>query len=110
MNSKINSKINLNNNKENLLNKSLDSFDDLDEYDNSSNAEKLKLHGKMSLYDILNSEITLNIYSVILKNRNDLVKVKRNNINLNTCNSKNSSKSNSIPSIKDFGLIRKKLL
>ena len=60
----------------------------------------------MSLYDILNSEITLNIYSVILKNRNDLVKVKRNDINLNT---KNSAKRNSIPSIKDLGLIRKKL-
>ena len=63
----------------------------------------------MSLYDILNSEITLNIYSVILKNRNDLVKVKRNDINLNTFNTKNSAKRNSIPSIKDLGLIRKKL-
>ena len=51
----------------------IDSFDDLDEYDNSSNAEKLFLHGKMSLYDILNSEITLNIYSVRLKNRNDFI-------------------------------------
>ena len=109
INSRVNSKINLNNNKENLLNESLDSFDDLDEYDNSSNDEKLILHGKMSLYDILNSEITLNIYSVRLQNRNDLVKVKRNDINLNTCNNRNSAKRNSIPTIKDLGLIRKKL-
>ena len=109
MNSKMNSKINLNNNKENLLNESFDSFDDLDEYDNSSNVEKLILHGKMSLYDIFNSEITLNIYSVRLKNRNDLVKVKRNDLNLNICNTKNSIQRNSIPSCKDLGLIRKKL-
>ena len=109
INSRVNSKNNFNNNKENLLNESLDSFDDLDEYDNSSNAEKLFLHGKMSLYDILNSEITLNIYSVRLKNRNDLVKVKRNDLNLNVCNNRNLIQRNSIPSVKDLGLIRKKL-
>ena len=110
MNSKVNSKNNLNNNKEVLLSESLDSFDDLDEYDNSSNAEKLILHGKMSLYDIFNSEITLNIYSVRLKNRNDLVKVKANDLNLNNKgNSRSSIQRNSLPSLKDLGLIRKRL-
>jgi hypothetical protein len=110
INSRVNSKININNNnKENLLNESIDSYDDLDEYDNSSNTEKLILHGKMSLYDIFNSEITLNIYSVRLKNRNDLVKVKRNDLNLNISHTKNSAQRSSFPSIKDLGLIRKKL-
>ena len=57
-------------------------FDDIDEYDSISTSEKLKLHGKMSLNDILNSEITLNIFSVGLKSRNDLDKINDNNINL----------------------------
>ena len=104
LNSKNNSYFNINNtstsinNKELILNDKIDlckksfessddlydaDFDDIDEYDNNSTSEKLKLYGKMSLNDILNSEITLNIFSVRLKSRTELDKIKDNNINLN---------------------------
>ena len=86
-----------------------DSFDDIDEYDNYSTYEKLKLHGKMSLNDIFSSQITLNLFSVKLKYRSELERIKNNNVNLNY-----------IPKVKrtiprfsiettDLGIIRRKL-
>ena len=88
------------------------SFDDMDEYDDNSTSEKLKLYGKMSLNDILNSEITLNIFSVRLKSRTELDIIKNNNINLDYSpvvpKSKVSFSRKSIE-LKDFGLIRQKL-
>ena len=113
-------------NQENILNDKIESnkimmentddnkeifFGDIDEYDNKPTCEKLKLHGKMSLNDILNSDITLNIFSVGLKSRTELDKIKNNNINLNNtpiAGSKNSTKRISIQT-KDLNLIHKKL-
>ena len=85
-------------------------FDDTDEYDNISTSEKLKLHGKMSLNDILNSDITLNIFSVRLKSRNELDKINDNNINLNYIpHIKNAKISKKPIESKNFGLFHKKL-
>ena len=116
LNKKNESKNKICNEKEiyNNISSDSDSFDDLDEYNNNSSKDKLILHGKMSLNDILNSEITLNIFSVRLKSRNDLVQTKNNDINLNSdsLNSKknrNSIPRNSIITNNDFGLIRNKL-
>ena len=85
-------------------------FDDIDEYDSISTSEKLKLHGKMSLNDILNSEITLNIFSVGLKSRNDLDKINDNNINLHYSPTIKTTKvgRKSIET-KNLGLFHKKL-
>ena len=101
-----------------LINNSMEDFndsicDDIEEYDENSVSEKLKLHGKMSLNDILNSEITLNLFSVRLNNRTDLDRIKSNDINLS--NISNSPKIR--PSLdprhsmetKNIGIMRKKL-
>ena len=130
LNSRNNSIINFNNsinNKEIIFNDKIEShkiifednddlkdadFDDIDEYDNNSTSEKLKLYGKMSLSDILNSEITLNIFSVRLKSRTELDKIKNNNINLDL-DPKNSNSRVSISrksvETRNLGLIHKKL-
>ena len=87
-------------------------FDDMDEYDVNSSSEKLKLYGKMSLNDILNSEITLNIFSVRLKSRTELDKIKNNNVNLDfipVTPKQKVSISIKAREIQDFGLIHKKL-
>ena len=87
-----------------------DSFNDIDEYDDFSTYEKLKLHGKMSLNDIFNSQITLNIFSVKLKYRRELEKIKNNNVDLNYIPKiKKTIPSRFSVETKDFGLIRRKL-
>ena len=98
-------------NKNEEINDSL--FDDIDEYDNNSASEILKLHGKMSLTDILNSEITLNLFSVRLNYRTDLEKIKSNDINLGSISNsptiKPSLKPRNSVETKNMGLMRKKL-
>ena len=90
-------------------------FDDMEEYDNKSISERLKLHGKMSLYEILNSEISLNIFSVGLKSRTDLDKTKDNNVNLNNTQNmpKPIKKRFSMPRFsietREIGIFHKKL-
>ena len=85
-------------------------FDNIDEYDdNNSISEKLKLHGKMSLNDIFNSQISLNIFSVGLKYRRDLEKIKNNNINFNYVPNYAQSAPRYSIEAKDLGLIKRKL-
>ena len=86
-----------------------DSFDDIDEYYDFSANEKLKLHGKMSLNDIFNSQMTLNLFSVKLKYRSELEKIKNNNVDLNYIPKIKKTIPRFSVETKDFGLIRRKL-
>ena len=93
--------------KENIDDKKELILDDIDEYDNSSTSDKLKLFGKMSLNDIFNSDITLNIFSVNLKSRTELDKP--NNLNPDDTSSRANSRRRSSIKTRNFNLIHKKL-